>query len=181
MVTQTAIHPATRLFCERQIADRVDTLAAEIAAALGREFLVVGLLTGAFVFVADLVRALSRHGARPRIELIGFKSYGDTMDSSGAPRLVGELPDDLGGRPVLLVDDVFDTGHTLAAAAALLRQRNAGPVSVCVLVEKRHRRAVPLALDFVGFSIDQGFVVGYGIDYAQQYRHLPYIGVLDRP
>lgn len=167
------------LFDERRIAERVEALAEAVAAAMGPDFTIVALLTGAFVFTADLARALGRRGARPRIEFVGIKSYGDATVSSGRPVLVGNLPADLGGRRVLVVDDILDTGHALAFARDAVRAQGAGEVRTCVLLDKRARRQVPVTADFTGFAIADGFVVGYGIDCAQDYRYLPYLGVLE--
>jgi hypoxanthine phosphoribosyltransferase len=166
------------LFDERRIAGQVEALADAVVEAMGREFTIVALLTGAFVFTADLARALGRRGARPRIEFVGIKSYGDATVSSGRPALVGNLPDDLGGRRVLIVDDILDTGHALAFARDAVRAQGAGETRTCVLLDKRARRAVPIDADFAGFTIEDGFVVGYGVDHAQDYRYLPYLGLL---
>jgi hypoxanthine phosphoribosyltransferase len=167
------------LFDEAEIARRVAALAGEIAAALPPEFTLVGLFKGSFVFVADLVRALDRAGATPRVEFIGMSSYGHGKESSGEVKLVGELPADLSGRSVLLVDDILDSGRTLAFAKDLLMQRGATRVLTCVLVDKPARRKVAIMADFVGFTIGDLFIVGYGIDYAERYRHLPRIGTID--
>lgn len=161
----------TTLFDEKQIADQIESLADRIIADFGQEFLVVSILTGAFIFTADLVRALDRRGAMPRVEFIGLSSYGDGQTSSGRPQLFGRLPKVLEGDAVLLVDDVLDTGHTLVFANEHMIERGATPVRSCVLIDKTARREVPVSADYVGFTIDDGFVVGYGIDCAQRYRH----------
>jgi hypoxanthine phosphoribosyltransferase len=139
----------------------------------------VGLLKGAAVFAADLIRALDRAGARPEIEFMRLSSYGLAKESSGAVQLLGDIPADLAGRPVLLVDDIVDTGRSIAYAAAQLRQRGIGDLWTCALLDKPQRREVEVAIDFVGFSIGDVFVVGYGTDFAEKYRHLPYIGVVE--
>jgi len=165
-----------RLFDEARIADRVTALAGEIAAAVGSDLVVVGVLKGSFVFLADLVRALSRAGAAPRVEFMRLASYGQSMQSSGEVLLLGDVPRDFGGQPVLLVDDIVDTGLSMDYGRRLLTERNAARVWTCALLDKPSRRKVATELDFVGFEIPDVFVVGYGIDYAEQYRHLPYIG-----
>ena len=167
------------LFSAEEIAARVDALAAEIARTLPDDLVVVGLLKGAAVFIADLVRALDRAGARPEIEFIRLSSYGTAKESSRQVRLLGNVPAGLAGRPVLLIDDIVDTGRSIAYAAALLRQRGIGDLWTCALLDKPQRREVEVAIDFIGFSIDDVFVAGYGTDYAEKYRHLPYIGVLE--
>ena len=167
------------LFSAEEIAARVDALAAEIAGTLPDDLVVVGLLKGAAVFVADLVRALDRARARPEIEFIRLSSYGTAKESSRQVQLLGNVPAGLAGRPVLLIDDIVDTGRSIAYAAALLRQRGIGDLWTCALLDKPQRREVEVAIDFIGFSIDDVFVAGYGTDYAEKYRHLPYIGVLE--
>src|SRR5271167_1128954 len=167
------------LFSAGEIAARVDALAAEIARALPHDFVVVGLLKGAAVFVADLVRALDRAGARPEIEFIRLASYGLAKESSGKVRLLGDVPAGLAGRRVLLVDDIVDTGRSIAYAAAQLRRRGIGDLWTCALLDKPPRREIEVAIDFVGFSIGDEFVAGYGTDHAEKYRHLPYIGVVE--
>jgi hypoxanthine phosphoribosyltransferase len=167
------------LLSAAEIAARVDALAAEIARTIPDDFVMVGVLKGAVVFVADLVRALHRAGARPEIEFMRLSSYGLAKESSGAVQLLGDIPPDFGGRPVLLVDDIVDTGRSIAYAAAQLRRRGIGDLWTCALLDKPRRREIEVAIDFVGFSIGDMFVVGYGTDYAEKYRHLPYIGVVE--
>lgn len=166
---------ATPLYSEDQIAACVDRLAAAAATQLGRDFHVVCILTGAFLFTADLVRALSRHGCNPCVDFVALKSYGQGQTSSGTVRLVGDVPEDLGGADVLLVDDILDTGRTLDHARTLLQARHAGRILTCVLLDKPSRRETPIRADLTGFTVDDLFVVGYGIDYAEHYRHLPYL------
>jgi hypoxanthine phosphoribosyltransferase len=167
------------LFTESEIAARVAALAAEIAHAVPDDFVVVGVLKGAALFVADLVRALDRAGACPEIEFLRLASYGLAKESSGAVRVLGELPQGLAGRRVLLVDDVADTGRSIAYAAALLRERRIGGLWTCVLIDKPARRQVAVAVDFAGFVVGDLFIAGYGTDHAEKYRHLPYIGIVD--
>jgi len=168
-----------KLFDEAEIARRVDGLAREVVAAIGPEFAVVGVLKGSFVFMADLVRALSATGARPRIEFMRLASYGQKKESSGEVLLLGDAPRDFEGAAVLLVDDIVDTGFSLDYGKKLLAGRNVSRVWTCALLDKPSRRKVDLSVDFTGFEIPDVFVVGYGIDYAEQYRYLPYIGKVD--
>ena len=167
------------LFTAVEIAARVDALAMEIAGRIPADFVMVGLLKSAAVFVADLARALDRAGARPEIEFMQLRSYGLAKESSGAVQLLGEIPASIAGRPVLLVDDIVDTGRSIAYAATRLRERGIGNLWTCALLDKPQRREIEVAIDFIGFSIGNVFVAGYGTDYAGKYRHLPYIGVVE--
>ena len=167
------------LFTAAEIAARVDALAMEIAGTVPAEFVMVGLLKSAAVFVADLVRALDRAGVRPEIEFMRLSSYGLAKESSGAVQLLGDIPAGLAGRPVLLVDDIVDTGRSLAYAADQLSRRGIGNLWKCALLNKPQRQEVEVRIDFLGFSIGNVFVAGYGTDYAEKYRHLPYIGVVE--
>jgi hypoxanthine phosphoribosyltransferase len=166
------------LFDEQQIATRVAELANEIATVLPRDVMIVGLLTGSFVFVADLARALDRNGLTPSVAFMRLSSYGGSRESSRDVKLIGDVPD-VAGRTVLLVDDIVDTGRTQAFARDLLLSRGAARVAACMLLDKPSRREVDVATEFVGFPTPDVFLVGYGIDYAEQYRHLPYIGTID--
>jgi hypoxanthine phosphoribosyltransferase len=168
-----------RLYEADEVARRVHALAGEIVAAVGDDLAVVGVLKGSFVFMADLVRALDRAGAASRIEFMRLASYGQQKESSGEVMLLGDAPRDFEGRPVLLADDIVDTGLSLSFGKKLLEERNVGRVWTCALLDKPERRKVDIAADFVGFTIPDLFVVGYGIDYAEQYRHLPYIGAVE--
>jgi hypoxanthine phosphoribosyltransferase len=160
------------LFSAAEIAARVDTLAAEIARAIPDDFVMVGLLKGAVVFVADLARALDRAGARPEVEFMRLSSYGRAKESSGTVQLLGDIPAALTGRPwrpVLLVDDIVDTGRSIAYAIEQLRGRGSANLWTCALLDKPKRREVEVAIDFVGFSIGDVFVVSYGTDHAEKY------------
>jgi hypoxanthine phosphoribosyltransferase len=166
------------LIGETEIAVRVETLAAEIAQRVTGEFVLVGMLKGAAMLVADLARALFRTGARPEIEFMRLSSYGLGKQSSGEVHLLGDIPTELAGRRVLLVDDMVDTGRSITYAAALLRQRGVGELWTCALLDKPRRREIAVEVDFVGFTIEDVFVAGYGVDYAEKYRYLPYIGIV---
>jgi len=166
----------TKLFDEQQIERRVQGLAEEIANAFSGELTVVAILKGSFVFVADLIRALDRVGLAPRVEFIRLSSY-QAGKSRSELTLIGPAPaDELG--PVLLVDDIADTGWSLRYATDLLRPQ-ADTIQTCTLIDKPIRREVEMTPDFVGFTVDDVFVVGYGIDHAEDHRHLPWIGKVD--
>jgi len=171
-----AVAEIGKLFDEAEIAARVESLARDVVRAIGPEFVVIGVLKGSFVFLADLVRALSRAGAAPRIEFMRLASYGQSKESSGEVLLLGDVPRDFEGQPVLLVDDIVDTGLSMDYGRRLLTERHASRVWTCALLDKPSRRKVEIEIDFIGFEIPDVFVVGYGIDYAEQYRHLAYIG-----
>ncbi len=173
------------LFDANSIAGRVETLAVEIADSFdGRGtphigFAVVPLLRGSFVFAADLVRSMSAHGLHPEIDFLTVSSYGDGTVSSGQLTLHRDLTRDISGMHVLLVDDILESGRTLAYAKAYLAKRGAKTVSVAVLLHKEGKEKVDVSADFVGFPIDDQFVVGYGLDHAGRFRELPFIGVVD--
>ena len=167
------------LFTAAEIAARVEGLAVEIARTLPADFVIVGLLKGAAVFVGDLARALDRAGARPELEFMRLASYGAGKASTGVVQLIGDVPVGLVGRPVLLVDDIVDTGRSIAYAAAELRRCQVGELWTCALLDKPQRRQIEFAIDFIGFRVADLFVVGYGTDHAEKHRHLPYIGVLE--
>ena len=166
------------LFTATQIAARVEALAAEIARTIPGEFVIVGLLKGAAVFVADLIRALARAGARPRDRVHAarqLRSRHREQRRGAASRRCPGLP----RRPLLLVDDIVDTGRSIAYAAAELYRRGIGELWICALLDKPQRRQIEIAIDFVGFSVPDLFVVGYGTDYAEKCRHLPYVGAIE--
>jgi len=140
----------------------------------GEELLIIGLLRGAIVFVSDLMRALS---IPVRLDFIGISSYGSAT-RSGAVRLVMDLETDIAGRHVLVVEDIVDTGKTLSYLVENLKARQPASLRVCALLDKPERRQVPIEVDYVGFEIADKFVVGYGLDFAEGYRNLPFVGVL---
>ncbi len=161
------------------VAARVAALAGEIDRAIPGDFTIVGILKGSFIFVADLVRALDALGRRPRVDFIRLSSYGAAKESAGEVRLAGAAPAGIAARKVLLVDDIVDTGRTLVYARDLLQAQGAQDVWTCALADKPSRREVAFTADFVGFEVPDIFIVGYGIDFDENYRHLPYIGKVD--
>lgn len=166
------------LFAAETIAERIDVLADEMAKSLPEDLLVVVVLKGSFVFAADLLRALDRHGMRPRVDFITLSSYGTATESSGTVSLTRDLSEDVRNRSILIIDDILDTGRTLAYATDLMVARGAASVRSCVLLDKHEKREVNIEADFSGFPVDDVFVVGYGIDMAHLFRSLPYIGVV---
>jgi hypoxanthine phosphoribosyltransferase len=165
------------LFDEARIRDRVSKLGAEISAKhQGADLVVVALLKGGVVFLADLIRSIS---IPIKLDFAWASSYGAGTQSSGVVQLRVFPGDDLSGKTVLVVDDILDTGRTLQQVCGKLKSAlGARDVETCVLLDKPMRRAVDLRADWVGFSVDDVFVVGYGLDFADRYRNLPYIGVL---
>jgi hypoxanthine phosphoribosyltransferase len=164
------------LIDEKAIADRTETLAHEIAATKPRDLLVVAILKGSFMFAADLLRSLHRAGLEPQVEFFHLSSYLKGTVSSGTVKILRDIESPVRDRDVLLVDDILESGRTLAFAKDLLIARGARRVFVCVMLEKPGKRAVKIDADFVGFVCPDLFVVGYGMDVAHCYRELPYIG-----
>ena len=163
------------LITESQIAARIGELSREIERDLrGRELVVVAVLNGTVMFLADLIRHLD---LPMRLDFIGVSSYGSRTES-GELVFTKELRLDVRGRDVLLVDDILDTGKTLHRVTAKLRELKPNEIKTCVLLEKAARRECEVKADYVGFSIPNLFVVGYGLDYAERYRNLPFVGVL---
>jgi hypoxanthine phosphoribosyltransferase len=167
-------------FSAAQIAGRVDEMAAELAAKLPADTLVVSVLKGSFVFAADLIRALSRAGADWSMDFLTLSSYGTGTETSGRVRVARDIVDDVRDREVLLVDDILESGFTLSFAKNLLIERGARHVSVCTLLDKPGKRRTKLVADFVGFQAGDEFLVGYGLDWAHRFRGLPYIGVVEK-
>jgi hypoxanthine phosphoribosyltransferase len=165
------------LISAQNIAARVAALGGEIAAQLPDGTLTaVGVLRGAFVFMADLVRAIPRD---VRCDFLGVRSYGAATETSGVVQITSDLSLPIAGQHVLLVEDIVDTGLTLRYLLDLLQAQEPASLHVCTLLSKPSRRRVDVPLDFVGFEIPDRFVVGYGLDAAQKYRSLPYIAVVD--
>ncbi|WP_319774720.1 hypoxanthine phosphoribosyltransferase [Breoghania sp.] len=166
------------LYDEDAIAQRVDAIAAALAEADTDRLLVVAVLKGSFVFAADLIRAMHRAGIAPEMEFIHLSSYGTGTTSSGTIRVVRDIESDVAGRDVLLVDDILESGRTLAYARDLIMERGAKAVKVAALLDKPHHRVIDLHADYVGFDCPDKFVVGYGMDAAHAYRQLPFIGYI---
>ena len=163
------------LISQERIAQRVRSLARQIEKEFaGRDLVIVALLNGTVVFLADLLRRLSMP---LRLDFIGVSSYGGGTESAELV-FTKELRLDVSGRDVLLVDDILDTGQTLFRVRAKLRRLRPRQIKICVLLDKPSRRVENITADYVGFIIPNHFVVGYGLDYAERYRNLPFVGVL---
>ena len=168
------------LFDAEAIAARNIALAGEIKAAAPQQLLVIAVLKGSFVFAADLLRAMHACGLAPEVEFISLSSYRDGTVSSGTVTILHDVESDVRGRDVVLVDDILESGRTLAYAKDLFAARGAKRVLTCVLLEKPGKRAVSLQPDFVGFVCPDLFVVGYGMDVAHAFRQLPFVGVIEK-
>jgi hypoxanthine phosphoribosyltransferase len=166
------------LFDEATIARRNEEIAKSVAHAASPDLLVVAVLKGSFMFAADLIRALHRTGVAPQVEFIHLSSYRSGTTSSGKVEILRDVESNVSGRDVLLVDDILESGRTLAFAKDLLAARGARRVLVAVLLEKPGKRAVEIRADFVGFTCPDVFVVGYGMDVAHNFRQLPFVGIV---
>jgi hypoxanthine phosphoribosyltransferase len=166
-----------QMISAKAIAARIEALAREIEARFAGtdKLVVVGLLRGSFVFIADLVRELD---LPVEVDFLEASSYGDGMESSREVRILKDLRGEIGGRDVLVVEDIVDTGHTLHHVLNLLRSRAPARLETIALLDKPSRREVDVRASWTGFEIPDAFVVGYGIDYAQRNRNLPFIGTV---
>jgi hypoxanthine phosphoribosyltransferase len=166
------------LITAERIAQCVTRLAKDISETMPTDLMIVSLLRGSFMFTADLIRALHLVGVQPQIDFMTMSSYGNQRQSSGNITVARDLVESVEGRDVLIVDDILESGRTLTFARDLVMQRKAGSVKIAVLLEKPGKRMVEVTADYVGFIIEDKFVVGYGLDYANYYRELPFIGVV---
>ena len=164
------------VFSAEEIAFRLEELAGEIATRRINNLLVVPVLKGSFVFAADLIRALNRAGIAPEVDFLTLSSYKKSRTSSGQVAILRDLDLDVDKRNVLIVDDVLDSGRTLAFAKDLISARGATSILTCVLLDKRVARSVNIEADFRAFECPDTFVVGYGMDVAHRFRELPYVG-----
>jgi hypoxanthine phosphoribosyltransferase len=161
----------------RELAARVEELGREITRDYaGREPVLVGVLTGAIVFLADLMRAIQIH---VQCDFMALSSYGAEANSSGIVKITGDVSMSIENRHVLVVEDIIDTGHTIAYLRRNLETRRPRSLRICALLDKIERREVPIELDYVGFTIPNEFVVGYGLDHGGLFRNLPYLAALD--
>jgi len=164
------------LLSESQIQQRVSELGGRISADYaGLNPLLLCVLKGGYVFLADLTRCLT---IRHDVDFMAVSSYGDGTESSGVVRILKDLDRDINGRHVLVVEDIIDTGRTLAYLLQNLRVRQPASIKVCTLLNKPSRREIDLKVDYTGFEIPDRFVIGYGLDYAGHYRNLRFVGVL---
>ncbi len=164
------------LFPKEVINKRVGELAAQISRDYdGRELLLVGILKGAFIFMADLIRGIT---VPCQVDFVRLASYGGGSQSSGKVRITKDLETRITGRDVLIVEDIVDTGFTLSYFVKVLCEREPASLRVCAFLDKKERRQVPFEADYVGFTIPDGFVVGYGLDFNENFRFFPDVCVL---
>ncbi|MBS0250096.1 MAG: hypoxanthine phosphoribosyltransferase [Proteobacteria bacterium] len=164
------------IFSAEDIQVRLRVLATEIAAKRPENLLVVPVLKGSFVFAADLIRALHAAGLAPEVDFLTLSSYRKSRVSSGQVSILRDLDLDVENRHVILIDDVLDSGRTLAFAKDLIAARGANIIQTCVLLDKKAPRAVSIEPDYCAFECPDVFVVGYGMDVAHRYRELPFVG-----
>lgn len=173
------MHPDVKeiLFDEKQIADRVTELGKQLSQDYqGQEVVVISVLTGAMPFTTDLLRKMEGNII---LDTMIASSYGSSTVSCGQVKISKDLKIDINNRHVLLVDDVFDTGLTMSLLVEKLKERNPKSIKSCVFLDKPSRRKVDYSPDYVGYEIPDAFVIGYGLDYAERYRELPYIGIIN--
>lgn len=169
------------IITEAQIREKIEELAKQVSAdhaTVEGGLLLVCVLKGAVMFMADFARALGRYGPAIELEFMAVSSYGQGATSSGVVRILKDLDRDIAGRHVVVVEDIVDSGLTLSWLLKYLESRSAASVEVVALFRKPEAVKVPVAVKYVGFDIPKEFVVGYGLDFAERYRELPYVGVL---
>lgn len=165
------------LVTQEEMRARIKELGKQIASDYaGRDFVLVGVLKGAYAFYADLARAIR---IPMRVDFIVVASYGSKAKTSGKVKIVTDLTEDIEGKDVLLVEDIVDSGHTVQHLVKTLAKQKPRSIKICTLLNKAERRIVDVTVDYVGFKIPNKYVVGYGLDYQQKYRNLPYLAVLD--
>ncbi|WP_413527864.1 hypoxanthine phosphoribosyltransferase [Rahnella inusitata] len=169
-------HRVDVMISEQEVKTRIAELGREITAHYrdsGSEMVLVGLLRGSFMFMADLCRAVD---VPHEVDFMTASSYGNGMSTTRDVKILKDLDEDIRGKDVLIVEDIIDSGNTLSKVRELLQLRGPKSLAICTLLDKPERREVEVKVEYVGFAIPDEFVVGYGIDYAQRYRHLPYVG-----
>ena len=164
------------LYTEEELRQRVKELGCQITADYaGREPLLISVLRGAYIFMADLTRSIRLDVT---VDFMSVSSYGAGTVSSGQVEIKKDLSSSIEGKDLIIVEDILDSGNTLYYLLDVLRARKPSSVRLCTLMDKPERRAKPIKADYVGFTIPDAFIVGYGLDYAEKYRNLPYVGVL---
>ena len=166
-----------KMFTEEQISEKVKELGKQIEKDYkGEEVLLVGILKGANVFLCDLIRQIDLD---VKIDFMSVSSYGSGTESSGTVKILKDLDADIYNRNVIIVEDIIDSGRTLSNLLKELKVREPKSLKLCTLLNKPSRRVVDVDVEYIGFEIEDKFIVGYGIDYAEKYRNLPYIGIVE--
>ncbi|MDD4715332.1 MAG: hypoxanthine phosphoribosyltransferase [Oscillospiraceae bacterium] len=164
------------LLSEQELAARIREIAGEINRDYaGQSLMLISVLRGSFIFMADLVRCLT---ISCTVDFMAVSSYGKKSKSSGAVQITKDLSDDIAGKNILIVEDILDSGNTLSYLMKTLSARSPRSMRLCTLLDKPSRRTKPVEVHYRGFVVPDEFVVGYGLDYAERYRNLPYIGIL---
>lgn len=164
------------LLSQEEIAAKVAEIGAQISKDYeGKDPIIVSILRGSFVFMADLVRAIT---IPCTVDFMSVSSYGSGTSSSGEVRIVKDFEGSVEGRHLIIVEDILDSGRTLSYLMKTLETRGAASISLCTFLDKPERRVVPVEVAYKGFTVPDSFIVGYGLDYDQKYRNLPYVGVL---
>ena len=164
------------LFTEAELKTRVAELGAQITADYqGKKPIIISILRGSYIFMADLTRSID---LPITVDFIAVSSYGAGTTSSGQVKIVKDLSENIEGRDVIVVEDILDSGNTLSYLLEILKARHVASIKLCTLLDKPSRRVKDVHADYVGYTVPDYFVVGYGLDYAEYYRNLPYIGVL---
>ena len=169
-------HTVEVMISEAEIAERIAELGQQITEQYrdsGSDMVLVGLLRGSFMFMADLCRKIE---VSHEVDFMTASSYGSGMSTTRDVKILKDLDEDIRDKDVLIVEDIIDSGNTLSKVREILSLRQPKSLAICTLLDKPERREVEVAVEYVGFTIPDEFVVGYGIDYAQRYRHLPYVG-----
>lgn len=171
-------HKIEVVFSQSTISKRVDEMAFEVAETNPQKLLAIPVLKGSFIFAADLLRSFHSADLLPEVDFMMLSSYRDKTTSSGQVEILRDIQTDVTGRDVLLIDDILESGRTLAFAKDLLMARGANRVMIAILLDKPNKRAVDINADFCGFECPDKFVVGYGMDMAHAYRQLPFVGAV---
>ena len=169
-------HVESILYSEEQLRQRVKELGAQITADYaGKEPVLASVLRGSYIFMADLTRAID---LPVTVDFMAVSSYGAGTKSSGQVEIKKDRSDSIEGRDLIIVEDILDSGNTLFYLMEILKARKPASIRICTLMDKPDRRTQPIVADYVGFTIPDAFVVGYGLDYDEKYRNLPYVGIL---
>lgn len=164
------------LFSEEQIAEKVAELGRQISEDYaGKNPIIISVLKGSFMFMADLVRAIT---IPCTVDFMSVSSYGSGTSSSGEVKIVKDFDETLEGRHIIVVEDILDSGRTLSYLMQNMKARGAASIALCTFLDKPERRVVPVEVSYKGFTVPDSFIVGYGLDYDQKYRNLPFVGVL---